>query len=366
VPTPEASARARLLALYTASHAAGQDDVGEAEFEALCDLLFPSTGPVGGAVIPPNDLKKLQATLSSRNAVVTDFNPIITACTGCNTACMLLGNTVQARNAIFYLVKYLHKGGTSLVESLPLYVEALRRVERYPSVAEDAGTAERKGRYFLTTLLNKLSGAIEVSGQLASAALLGVRSEWCSSEARYLYASAAIEYAISRWDHGVQEQGTNRGREDVAAPGMGVDGASPGINLEDNTPTAALTNRDELDPFSTHAKAMARAGKGLGSATPYITIGNNGLPTKVFVSQIEHYARRGEALAKVSLYEYVTLYIVVKKPTVVSGSSKIAYFPFQRDHPLAKTHVQRIRPNGAVAVLSGRCPPAPPHGAFTG
>ena len=47
--------------------------------------------------------------LSSRNGMVTDYNPVLTSVMGCNTNSLFLGSREQSKGALFYIGPYICK-----------------------------------------------------------------------------------------------------------------------------------------------------------------------------------------------------------------------------------------------------------------
>ncbi len=123
------------------------------------------------------------------------FSPALTAALRCNVDLQHLGSMVQAKGACFYLVKYLTKDGLTMGSVLSLCKAAFDHVIRHPSVADNTGTETRTSQHLLTRLLNSVNGKVEVSGTLATLALLGVPSNYYSHDYWWCHVRPALSYA---------------------------------------------------------------------------------------------------------------------------------------------------------------------------
>jgi hypothetical protein len=117
-------------------------------------------------------LKSIAKKLPCRNSNIVMFNPALTSLTGSNTAGYFLGMLEQARGALFYLVKYLTKDKTELSASLVVLLDARKHIDKYPSVADDTGTAIRTTQHFLIRVLNSLSGMSEYGAPQAASVVM--------------------------------------------------------------------------------------------------------------------------------------------------------------------------------------------------
>jgi len=168
-----------------------------------------------------------------KNSYVVTFSPVLSAALGCNTVrilslalyfkfdakscCRTLSLLVPCVRASqlglfgicffqiclnlvtfsFYLVKYLAKDGNELANILSLVKAADEQIRRHPSVADDSGTETRRSQHLLTRLLNCVNGQVEVGGQTAALALLGLPSNIMSHGFVFVYIRAAVEYVKS-------------------------------------------------------------------------------------------------------------------------------------------------------------------------
>ena len=132
----------------------------------------------------------------TRNGMVVEYNPVMTALLGCNTNVSILGSDSQAKAILCYLLKYITKPPTELSHSLTVILNARQYIEQHPSTAEDSETEKRKVMYFFTRVFNQLFGTVEVSEPIAALALLGMPAEICSHSFQLVFASAAVAYAV--------------------------------------------------------------------------------------------------------------------------------------------------------------------------
>ena len=106
-----------------------------------------------------------------RNALLMEYNELITSLLGCNTAPIPMGCSEGAKSAMFYMIKYVTKDSVAVRESLAILVDAKKHIELYPSTAEDSGEAGRTARHFVERCVNQLQQ--EISDTQAAACLLG-------------------------------------------------------------------------------------------------------------------------------------------------------------------------------------------------
>jgi hypothetical protein len=143
-------------------------------------------------------LKSIAKKLPCRNSNIVMFNPTLTSFTGSNTAAYFLGMLEQARGALFYLVKYLTKDKTELSASLVVLLDARKHIDKYPSVADDAGTAIRTTQHFLVRVLNSLSGMSEYGAPQAASVVLECPCTWVSHEFTYVFPHEILDW-LAQW-----------------------------------------------------------------------------------------------------------------------------------------------------------------------
>ena len=132
--------------------------------------------------------------LESANKMVVDYNDSLASSLGCNNAAYHMGSNAQARNACFYLAKYLGKAKARLEESLTLLRDAKNHTAKHPSKAEDSDTARRKAMHWLTRVLNRLNQSREISDTQAAASNLGTPFEVCTDMQGFYDPNSSLDY----------------------------------------------------------------------------------------------------------------------------------------------------------------------------
>ena len=150
-----------------------------------------------------NDLSADQVTtiyshiadkLPEHNGLVTEFNDTIINTTGSAVNCILLGNSTQSKNALFYLAPYIGKSKVQLATCLTSLNNALQHVKKYPSTADDTGTNKRTAQHILTRTINSLNLKMEVCDTQAVLGLLDGGSQIKSHFFQYYGAQDAVNY----------------------------------------------------------------------------------------------------------------------------------------------------------------------------
>ena len=183
--------------------------VYEANLNAVLVKFFPkvqarivemfSQDKMEDTVMMHDCLKSIAKKLPCRNSNIVMFNPALTSLTGSNTAAAyFLGMPEQARGALFYLVKYLTKDKTELSASLVVLLDARKHVDRYPSVADDTGTARRTTQHFLLQVLKSLSGMSEFGAPQAASVVMERPCTWVSHEFTYLFPYEILDWLAQR------------------------------------------------------------------------------------------------------------------------------------------------------------------------
>jgi hypothetical protein len=93
----------------------------------------------------------------------------------------------------------------------------MQRQKRFPSIADDTGTAERNGIHSLRLVLNNVAGAVEVPSILAELTLMGAPDEHSSCHGMYFFVNRAHRAQFAK------QRRANRARGDGGGDG-GVDG----------------------------------------------------------------------------------------------------------------------------------------------
>ena len=77
---------------------------------------------------------------------------------------------------MYHLAKYFSKNPVELNECLGVVLASRRRALKQCSVADDAGTAARDGKFLLTKVVNATATMEEISPEQAAANLMGLDS----------------------------------------------------------------------------------------------------------------------------------------------------------------------------------------------
>jgi hypothetical protein len=313
------------------------------------------------------DQDKLNRALTGRNGLVVEYSPVASAVLGCNTNASVLGSDAQSKAALCYLLKYVTKPPAELAHSLSLLYNARKIVEQYPSRAEDSGTVLRTGMHYLNKVINKLSGAIEISAPMAAAAILGMPAETCSDTFWVAYVTAAVKYVKAHDEAVIAHPDTEFDDIDRQVATTAATPTEPMEDKEDDCqiidenidpeegvhddPDAVLLDNyfDEKEPIvfgPVEEQRHTETGDENIVSTATIYVSEKKI---VAVPQHIHYAFRGPQLAQFSLYEYVALVDVVplapKKATAtdtdkdpqqpdLGGRATNATFRFHEGHPL--------------------------------
>ena len=328
--------------------------------------------------LTPQQTIAMSKTLANRNGMVVEYNETMSALLGCNTNTSILGSDVQAKAILCYLLKYICKPPVELNESLTLLHQAREDIKLHPSLATDSGTTERTAMHFLTRVVNKLGGLIEVSSHMAAAAIMGMSAETSSHSFQGVYINAALTH-IARQEKNQQEQSEVQSENVEENPDP-----SNEAEIEDHESQEKNPDLDEEDN-NTASATIYKSKKG---------------PTAVM--QHIHYANRGPELSDFSLFEYAALvHIVPKQPTkqkkttdpssseniptetemeaaeeelsietrqhqppkkkrkVGAGRPANKTIEFLASHPLQETHIQRLNSKIKIPEIYGRVPPMP-------
>ncbi len=330
-------------------------------------LTLPAEDQAQFDALDPPQQDKLNRALIGRNGLVVEYSPVASAVLGCNTNASVLGSDAQSKAALCYLLKYVTKPPAELAHSLSLLYNARKIVEEYPSRAEDSGTVIRTGMHYLNKVINKLSGAIEISAPMAAAAILGMPAETCSDTFWVAYVTAAVKYVKdheeafkphpdTEFDDIDQEmeppttsntEPTQEKEDDYQIIDENID---PEEGVHDDPDAILLDNYfDEKEPIvfgPVEEQRHTETGDETVVSTATIYVSQKKI---VAVPQHIHYSFRGPKLANFSLYEYVALIDVVplppKKKTKSAtekdpqlfdqgGRETNATFSFQESHPL--------------------------------
>ena len=290
----------------------------------------------------------------------------MSAALSCNTNVSILGSETQAKATLHYLLKYITKTLTEIMNSVSLIYHVRKTIEVHPSVAEDSETERRTAMHFLSRVTNKLSSMGEISSQMAAAALLQMPSETSTHGYFNIYVNAAIDYALTEQniisDNDASEVSEHSDDGDISDTEMMEEDAIQELSKD------GLENLLIQPPqyFSNGAFEEVEIEGHFSSAKIY-----NGSSGNVVVPQHINYAFRGMNLQDFSLYEYVSIISVVPRSNkeksgetqgrqTAAGRPANGRFNFHSNHPLFKTHTQQLRSNMKIPVPVKIPPPPPP------
>jgi len=210
-----------------------------------------------------------------------------------------------------------------------LVYSARKKQLKFPSKAKDQGTSKRNAKYLTQILLNKINGSQEISDQIAASAVYGYDSYICSHEFVNLYPVDLYNYVKT-------------GGESLFSEISELDAK----DLDD-------ANADKSDDEHVEIPDIEEP-SGKGQAIRPVTVKSSEEKGKVIVpvvKDIDDYLNRGSSLSNFSPYLYkMTVSRVSRKEIgkrsskeISSGTRAHAIFEFDLDHPLSRTHVQRLR-----------------------
>eukprot|EP00966_Prymnesium_polylepis_P337310 7391987-Prymnesium_polylepis.3 len=322
-----------------------------------------------------------------RNAILVEYNPLLTGLVRSNTAPLMLGAGQSGKAAGMYMCKYMVKEAYELASSLSILVDARKHIKDYGSVADDAGAPDRVAKHFLQRVLN--TAAAELSSTQAAGMCLGVSSSSHSHAFANAYVWDAIRLTrVGRAGGALLSEATVE-LDDDDVPGGGVedggdddgDGGDGDEGDEDEAvpaaaAAAAATDDDGADPVQDHGESLA--GGRRGTASVY-SLPDGG---KVALAQADHYAWRAAELNSMNYAEFVMGMKIVKLTSAElekvrgakdimaalnsshdgAGRPRARSYAFRKGHPLRETYVLRQRSKYEVPVLVGDAPPkAPPN-----
>jgi hypothetical protein len=231
----------------------------------------------------------LKRNLPYQNGLVVACNPVMKGICPGNQAAYILGSTAASRVASMYLVKYLTKDSHKLAATASAFALAMRETKRKPSVAEDAGTPRREAMHVLERTINSLSVTQELSGTQAAAIVLGHPAEMSSHKFASVYVDAATQFC-AKWQMATISSEVD---DDAVTDDDSVSGEAGEGQVESGGGDGDIEEAADDDLCAS-----------FGSSTAQIYTGANG--EKVVIPQHIHYMYRSDALAALTLYEYVS------------------------------------------------------------
>ncbi|KAJ9445491.1 Cell surface glycoprotein 1 [Diplonema papillatum] len=276
--------------------------------------------------------------------------------------------------------------------TLVVFKTAYDLAQKYGSLADDAATDPelRAKKLLMARFGNRHLGAVEVSSQMAFAAILDHPSEYCSHDfagvsvwagVRYLCGAAA---AIPKEKAKPEEKGAAAEDSDDDTDDDDGVGEDPEVEAaacvdDDKDSDDGDNDDDDKDSLNTFegsdygGEAMDVDAEAARATNP-VDLPDGKAP--VSVDPVEAYAHRGLDLESLCLYEYIMLFKAEKKkvsPAEELGAPPPPPLPshtvrrkanlrvdFVPSFRLAATHVQVLRSKLCVPMLFGaRCPKPP-------
>ena len=345
-----------------------------------------------------SDLRKLcdmvSKSLPKRNGKVVDYNDMLTSVLGCNSNFLHLGSSEQSKAALFYIGPYINKDGVKITDALPILEKAREHAQKYPSTADDTGTAKRHLQHVLTRALNKLNGLIEISDTQIAASLLGMGASLCSEsfvtcdiKAYQKFVNEELQRLMKSGEFNIDEDSDDEeneyyNEEDILY-GVEVEDSNNSEVDDDLEEEEASRHSDPMECEDTEDRMSVETTRHItqsqneeededfayinascGSARLYTTNDNG---TKQPVSYAALYRYRGEALKSLSRYEYCALIDVVEsgKDTIHSndtssrGRKTRDAYPFGVGLGIENNYHQVLKSKIHIPKLT-LTPPSPP------
>ena len=351
-----------------------------------------------------NEWQRLSRSFPTRNGLIVEYSPAVTALLGCNTNLSFLGSDAQAKATICYILKYITKPPAELSHTLALLYKARQTVQTFPSVAPDSGAPMRTTQHYLNRIVNQTTSAQEVSAEMAASKLLQMTSEVCTHGFITIQVSSAVGYAME--NPILERQGLDEFRnldsdetEDDQNSQFAREQSPHSVSdsLDDGPTEIPLVEIEEEEPFMLD---LPEPSGPLDTGDIFAPIGIYQLKDKVAaVADHENYAFRGPHLSHLSLYEWKSIVMVKQKPANKISASKEkdvtgdlaeftataetmeieeeiieilpssddlggrpdnGCFDFESDHQLFATHFQQLRSKHKIPVLVRLPPKNPP------
>ena len=337
--------------------------------------------------------EKISVQLPKGNGRVACFSPIISRMTGSHNNVLILGSTVQAAAAVFYVAPYMGKSKVPLLESLIVLNDVVRNLHKYPSTAEDAGSETRTVKLVLQRTLNQLHLKMELSSYQVAAKLLSLPT--FSGTVQHSYLNPVAEMcaaAIWKLDRmGAAKRLQYSENPPVASKQDEAESDDEDLDLPDLVPKLGHAESDDededlkdfivddsdmrdIEPEEESQKVENKMEEKLSPEERHLLdvldgdVGKFKLfhieedPTKdgyrkEFVALSSIYNNRGKALRHLSRYEMSALIELVEKKK--DGKERPNAFPVAPGFSLAANHEFVLRRKQHTPVLT-RNPPRHP------
>ena len=296
---------------------------------------------------------KLREDLPTANQWVVEHNELMVNVTGANVCTTPLGSAVQAKSALFYIVKYIGKPKVPLGQCLTTLNASMEHVKEYPSQAkEDTGTDKRTVQHYLTRTLNSLATQAEIADAQAAASLLGLKANVCTHSFAYFNPNDAIKY--------IQLKSTRINKP--LAPTNVYSSRAPLYSVP--SPIARTLLLDDSVEIGAHSSTVGDA--------------EYGATLKLPISYAKHYYFRGKEFCNYSRIEYSTL-VDIKRAKDVDieraanaesnhdtssnyhggGRNKSTPYSFDNLYEIYTTYFQQLRSKQPIPILTGQLPRHP-------
>ena len=361
-----------------------------------------------------NDLLEI---LPEANGRVVEYTPLIMAAIPGNHAAYSLGTSDQSNSSLIYLSSYVAKNKVAVVQILSTMQRAARDVStpQFKSVAQDSGTDQRTSQHILQRTINKLDSAMEYSDTQMAASLLDFPTEIITDKFGYFSPTQALNYTLYRQGKlplgdggakkrtaasaGLPSSAGIAGRLSKAPKASGSGhGAGTGVVLGPSPDRLGGTCSGEIDlvdedvPYQ-ETCAIEDGDIFTSDREPSLDIGRHGFYTvtgdvevsvagvklveknrlkSLMVNYNDHWQHRGYHLRNLSRVEYNSVVVVerlhpdredewVKAEAgsslpIGTGKRPNTVFLLADNHPLSKTHGQRLLSKHLVLIFTGRDP----------
>jgi len=271
-------------------------------------------------------------TLPISNGNITEYSPALTSSLGSNTCVSPLGDLIQSKAIIFYMLKYMTKDSTALTQSLSCIIAAGKHIQKHKSTAPDSGTLIRTARHFIIRTLNNLSGIAEFSQSLCAAALLGQQASIKSHNLWTCYHLNAKLYLSNK--------------------------VNENLSRENDSSDSDISEDSDSDPFEDddldilHADRIKEndeiEGDNRGSLKIKVEQSSEGTKSvSTYIQQHIHYENRGKELEHYNFFAYTGCINIVLRKNLSTNSDHNSrkqnpVFHFDEEHPQFLTHAQQL------------------------
>ena len=159
---------------------------------------------------------KVRELLPEANAMVVDFNLLLTGFIGSNTAVYHLGNVVQSNSALFYITPYMSKSNTPPGRVLSVLAKVMEEIHagRLSSCHPDVMNGDKRPRVkdlpvkkqmqrAVGRFLNKVTAITEHHETEMAMCLLGTKTHWSTESFCYFDAKTLLPYLRHCSSHGL-------------------------------------------------------------------------------------------------------------------------------------------------------------------